>query len=226
MAHFLADVRQFMISSRRMETIPQDYLQALHTHQLSLRSLLPHLRPPIAPTKTQFTLEKLATDSSEQQDYRPINSLFAEANHTQSYIPKHFPHLPDRHTYQATPDFPQREHDPRTLRERAAEEGRLGEQALRKLMTAETAALSSSSKKKKNDKKPLSLREQRHQLWLETMSAVAEEQQKESRGSGDMMEVDKEKEGERSEVSSSLLPEHLSMAVNSEKKYWRKPARA
>jgi hypothetical protein len=53
-----------------------------------------------------------------------------------SYIPKHFPTFPSRHTYRETDVFTRREIDPRKVREQATEEGRLGEEALRKLTRA------------------------------------------------------------------------------------------
>ncbi|KAJ6181341.1 hypothetical protein N7519_011802 [Penicillium mononematosum] len=52
------------------------------------------------------------------------------------YIPKHFPSFPSKHTYSATAVFIGRDNDPRKIRERAAEDGRHGEEALRKLASA------------------------------------------------------------------------------------------
>ena len=219
MAHYLTDVRQSMLSSRRYQTIPQDFLRALHTHQLSLRALLPHLDPPVPAVKSQFSLEKKPIEGIEQQEYRSISALLSGSHidETKRYIPKHFPDLPDKHTYQATPEFPLREQDPRKIRERATEEGRLGEAALRKLVTAGT--ISPSKQAAKKQKMP-TLRAKRDHLWMETMSAVG------SNGQADQdepMDIDKGKEMAGEERSSSLPVEHLSSAVNAEKQYWRKP---
>lgn len=52
------------------------------------------------------------------------------------HIPKHLPQFPSRHTYRYTPVFTEREQDPRKIRERATEDGRHGEDALRKLARA------------------------------------------------------------------------------------------
>jgi len=52
------------------------------------------------------------------------------------YIPSHLPPFPSQHTYKDTPVFPDREVDPRRIRELATEEGKLGEEALRKLAGA------------------------------------------------------------------------------------------
>ena len=211
-----------MTSSRRIKAIPQDFLQALHTHQLSLRALLPHLNPPISPEKSQITLESEAADQDEEQTYRPITSLFAEASYTQKYIPKHFPHLPDRHTYQATPQFPHRDDDPRSLREKAAEESRLAEQALRRLATAETAA---TMKQVQNNRKQPSLQEQRQQMLIETMTSIAQEQDSRMKGESDAMDIDKGSEAEGVGIRTNSLPNHLNTAVNAGAKYWRKPVR-
>ncbi|KPI44607.1 uncharacterized protein AB675_8299 [Cyphellophora attinorum] len=50
--------------------------------------------------------------------------------------PKFLPPLPPSHTYKKTPFVPPRENDSRRIRELATEEGKLGEQALRKLAGA------------------------------------------------------------------------------------------
>ena len=219
MAHYLADVRQSMLSCRRLQPIPQDFLQALHTHQLSLRSLLPHLDPPVVPSKSQFSVDIESTDSKDQEAYRSISRLLAgsRTDETKKYIPSHFPELPDQHTYQATPDYPIREQDPRKVRERATEEGRLGEAALRKLVTAGTIR---PPEQPQGKKRTLTPREKRNQMWIETMAAVYRES---NRTNDSMMDVDKGKQKEDDQVSLPLPAMHLSSGVNAEKQYWRKP---
>lgn len=49
-------------------------------------------------------------------------------------VEAHHPPFPSRHTYLATPVFTQRPTDPRLIRERATEEARLAEGALRKFL--------------------------------------------------------------------------------------------
>ncbi|KAL9103340.1 MAG: hypothetical protein Q9163_001606 [Psora crenata] len=221
MAHFLSSVRQSMLSCRRVQAIPQDFLQALHTHQLSLRSLLPHLDPPVLPSKSQFPLQVDSSEENEFRQYRPISTLFKEVSGVEahSYIPKHFPDFPDKHTYQATPVYKSREQDARKIRERATEEGRLGEEALRKLVTA---GISPSTEPARPKSAKLSLRAKRDQMWKETISAVVKEGHD---SGGEIMDVEKAKRKEGDDAASKSMQGHLSLAVNAEKRYWRKPAR-
>ena len=219
MANYLADVRQSMLSCRRLQPTPQDFLQALHMHQLSLRSLLPHLGPPVVVSKSQFSVDVEPTGGKDQEEYRSIHTLLAGSriDETKKYIPSHFPELPDQHTYQATPDYPIREQDPRKVRERATEEGRLGEAALRKLVTAGTVRPPEQSKEKK---KTLTLRERQKQLWMETLFAAQQESKAKDNG---LMDVDKEERNKGDQSPLPLPAGHLSSAVNAEKQYWRNP---
>jgi hypothetical protein len=59
-----------------------------------------------------------------------------EAKQRDPHIPSTFPAFPSQHTFKGTAILPPRERDPRRIRELATEEGRLGEQALRKLAGA------------------------------------------------------------------------------------------
>lgn len=60
----------------------------------------------------------------------------AEERAQAKHIPPHFPQFPSLHTYRHTPVYPERELDVRKIRERATEDGRHGEEALRKLVRA------------------------------------------------------------------------------------------
>ena len=209
-----------MLSSRRRQAIPQDFLQALHTHQLSLRSLLNHLDPPVSPNDSQFFLAPAETGVTAQF-FRTIDkSGFAEETHKPAYIPKHFPNLPDKHTYQATPDYPTRETDPRKLREAAARERRLGEEALRRLVTS---CDKSASKQPEHGGK-LNVREQRHKLWMETMQDITEQEKAQAATDDGTVDMDEVGQGDL-QNSTSTQQGHLSTSVNYERKFWRKPAR-
>ncbi len=222
MAHYLADVRQSMLACRRTQPLPQDFLQALHTHQLSLRSLIPHLDPPVPPSQSQFSLESAPIDNDEQQQLKFLGPLLngTEDQKAKKFVPKHFPDLPSTHTYKATPEFPEREQDPRKVRERATEEGRLGEEALRRLVGAGSRhpanVLQQGPEKQ-------SLRAKRAQMWTETMQAVAA-------GASEEMDMDdgifngKGQQKEDDPDSSLSGDSRLSSVVNSEKRHWRKPA--
>lgn len=222
MAHYLADVRQSMLSCRRTQAIPQDFLQALHTHQLSLRSLLPHLDPPVSPSRTQFPLEMDTVQVNDDQHLRFLGPLLnADPDEKlRAYVPKHFPELPSKHTYKATPDYAEHEQDPRKVREKATEEGRLGEEALRRLVSAGAGSIAQDSPQGRGTQSARALRDQ---VWMETMQAVTQ--------GPDGMDLDmesgigkgKQKEGDLPSVSSFRLG-RIGSAVNAEKKYWRKPA--
>lgn len=223
MAHYLADVRQSMLSSRRTGPIPHDFLQALHTHQLSLRSLIPHLDPPVPPSLSQFLLQSEAVQDNDQQHLRFLGPILYGATNerAKSNIPKHFPDYPSKHTYKATAEFPEREQDPRKVRERATEEGRLGEEALRRLVSAASNRPAHESQKGQAVK---SMRARRDQVFMETMQAL-------TAGVQDSMDIDsgygsfeKERQKEGELTGTSFGNGRLNSAVNSEKRYWRKPA--
>ncbi|KAL8649541.1 MAG: hypothetical protein Q9226_005537 [Calogaya cf. arnoldii] len=225
MHEFLTDVRHSMLACRRTQCIAPDFLQALHTHQLSLRALLPHLDPPVRRKKAQI---KFAYEPKQEEEPFDHQFLGAELNdttdqHTRSYIPRHFPTLPSKHTYQATAEYPSREEDPRKIRERAAEEGRLAEEALRRLTSAKSSERPPTLRGGQRSK---SVREQRDELWKETMQAASSVSTPAPFRGADTMDVD----DSRAEL---VLPGkaitdngRISSAVNAEKKYWRRAAPA
>ena len=223
MTHYLTDVRQSMLSSRRTQPIPQDFLQALHTHQLSLRSLVPHLKPPVLSKKSQYTLQNDGPgDDDWPKDLNILGPLLSSGpdQKMKSFIPKHFPVLPSMHTYQATAEFVDREQDPRKIREQATEEGRLGEDALRKLVAKASAHPTTESLE---PTKRLSAKEKRKRIWLETMEAVERDNTGSLPSGADSSSIDKGKLNE-AEPFNLALRGIVGSAVNAEKKYWRKPA--
>ncbi|KAM5467125.1 hypothetical protein MauCBS54593_005747 [Microsporum audouinii] len=151
MLHFLSYVRQSMASSRRVQPIPQDFEHALRYHSIRVDSLHPHLtafqRAAQPSSPALATKSTLLTPPPEDNDEEPVPArnfafLGPELNvkcgdPKTLYIPKNFPNFPSKHTYQETPVYAtKREANPEKIRERATEEGRLGEEALRKLTRA------------------------------------------------------------------------------------------
>lgn len=135
------------------------------------------------------------------------------------YIPQHFPPIPSKHTYKATPKFTDREQDPKTIREQATEEGRLGEEALRRLVGLGSATDSVMTFPLRSRAK--NTRRQRDELWKETMAAVTARagvgieayDTSHNSGSTDIGEAHT-----RSDVGKAIL----SSTVNADRIYWRK----
>ena len=223
MAHFLATVRQSMLSSRRIQATPQDFLYALDVHQLTLRSLIPHLDPPVPPAKSQILQEVDSSDTTVRYDHdRSIAKLLNSSTKggSTAYIPPHFPTLPSRHTYIFEDVYTKRETDPRKVRERATEEGRLGEEALRKLVSVR--ADGSSSMGLQSGSRRTTTREKSKQLWLETMEAVMRDDD------GDLNAEKNLPESNGMEMDV-LVPDQTpklgflqSSVVNADRIYWRK----
>lgn len=82
------------------------------------------------------------------------------------FIPKKFPAFPSRHTYKATEVMPERETDPRKIREKATEAARHGEEALRRLVSVGKVGDQKGVRKAliKSPAKRL-----RHELWDKAM---------------------------------------------------------
>lgn len=221
MNHIAAGVRQSMLSCRRTQATPQDFLQALHTHQLSLKALLPHLRPPVPRRRARVSLPYELSEEEEQHDHQVLSSILDDASVKQdrSYVPSHLPAFPGRHTYKATAEYPEREEDPRKIRERVTEEGRLGEEALRRLVSAKVAHRPPSVGAGQRVK---SLCTRRDELWKETMEAVGAQYIAEHPPDDENMGIDLLEHGNRLLMASSSDYGRITSAVNADKKYWRK----
>ena len=231
MAHFLASVRQSMLVSRRAQPTPQDFLHALTAHHLTLDSLLLHLDPPVAAAQTQPPLHAAAqtfTDSraTDAAIARLLQDGAPPAAALASHVPRCFPGLPSRHTYKAKAVYANRELDPKRIRERATEEGRLGEAALRRLVSGERANARqqpvplSPTMARAPGQRELSIRQRTHDMWLETMEAVAKAYPRRAAGSRDVTPNPDAQETARS-FSAGNIPQ----PVNADRQYWRKPPR-
>ncbi|KAF9891921.1 hypothetical protein FE257_002884 [Aspergillus nanangensis] len=175
---FASYVRQSMLSSRRTQPIPQDFEHALKRHGVRVDDLVPHVKPnpKIEPIPT------LLTPPPEEDSFKTLPSLGPQLSGDEdrirsAYIPKHFPEFPSKHTYRHTPVFTEREQDPRKIRERATEDGRHGEEALRKLARAafKDNQLGSSGR----DKKPWGRRtESMDSMFEKTIKGIAKKMPK------------------------------------------------
>jgi transcription initiation factor TFIID subunit 8 len=218
---FLADVRLSMLSCRRIQPIPQDFLYALQAKQLSLNSLIPQLHPLVPPDKSQFSLDEEPIAKDEAVNAAVLRRILKDepTGQTTTYIPPNFPAYPSQHTFKSTPVYSKREEDPRKIRELAMEEGRLAEQAIRRLLSASSGQISADFGADRGSKK--SLRAVRDEIWKETMLAVGTD-------TGPCIDGNAQDVGGRKEEQAStaiaLERVHLSSAVNSDKQYWRKSA--
>ena len=147
-----------MLSARRTAPIPTDFESAMRrldlpwpADQLKPFATQPTINPPLLPTpppEDEFHREsQLPTSLLELS---PDGNADKRKDH---YIPSHLPPFPSQHTYKDTPVFPIREIDPRRIRELATEEGKLGEEALRKLAGAVKAenTISAEPKSRQDD---------------------------------------------------------------------------
>lgn len=223
MARFLTNVRKSMLSCRRIRTIPQDFLYALSAQQLTLRSLLPHLDPLILPSKSQPTLTAQPVLEHESKERAHIlTTLLTDSPSRGSFfpqVPQHFPRFPGKHTYQFEEIFTSRETDPRKVRERATEEGRLGEGALRNLVSVHVVAPPTTSSRPRNYKLPV--REQGRALWKATMESVLKAENEDPAGRATKLKPDNT-ELDIADASHNAASSYFGSTVNAERRYWRK----
>ncbi|RAL01814.1 uncharacterized protein BO80DRAFT_404689 [Aspergillus ibericus CBS 121593] len=222
---FASYVRQSMLSSRRVQPIPQDFEHALIRQSVPVADLLPHVKrhPNIEPIPTL-----LPSPPPEEDSFKILPSLgplLADEDDRarNAYIPKHFPDFPSKHTYRHTPVFTEREQDPRKIRERATEDGRHGEEALRKL--ARAAFKDNHSGASVRDKKPWGRRaESMDGMFEKTVRALAKKIQKPATGPGSgAMEIDSGAGAEdRTSRSKLSLNIELPPIINCERDFWRR----
>lgn len=222
MTRFLRNVQLSMLSSRRTQAIPQDFLQSLHSHQLSLRSLIPHLDPPVPPFQSQISFNMDFTTKTESVELSfPGPPLFgiAEAE-SRPYVPNHFPPFPSMHTYKMTPEVPERVNDPRKIRELAIEDGRTAEQALRRVLGAGSDSIYTNLLKK--GAVPTIRLSRRDKIWQETMLAVAQESDMRPQTVDDDHDPGRRLPGKG--AGSNSEGRYLSTAVNADRRHWRRSA--
>lgn len=201
-----------MFISRRVQPIPQDFDYAIDWAGLRYDELESYLRPVMPP---ELVLPQLPSPPPEEIDPPLLSSLDPALRGTPSQaqrgmLPAHFPALPGKHTYQATPVFTERQADPKSMREKATEEARLGEEALRRLLAASNAthprpgggAAGASSSRPQTGGKRVKLgwwQGDGEEMWQNTLSKLME---------GD----------------DAASPGDITGLVNFEKQYWRKGA--
>ncbi|ETI24853.1 hypothetical protein G647_04223 [Cladophialophora carrionii CBS 160.54] len=180
MLKFLSKVRRSMIAARRVCPIGTDFETAIDVlyvprpdDQLQPYRTQPEINPPLYPTpppddEFHNLVELPASFLGPDLDGHGELKKF-------SFTTKGLPELPSAHTYKDTPVYPQRESDTRKIRELATHEGKLGEQALRKLAgavkldAAHTLETEASMTKQKTP-----VRQQRRKRWKTGVSLSEE----------------------------------------------------
>lgn len=214
-----------MTACRRTQPIPQDFEHALRRSFIGTDDLIPHLRsldarapvPTLLPSPPPE--EKDPFNSFVEMPLLDSNLSGKDDKARSTYIPSHFPQFPSKHTYRHTPVFTEREDDPRKVRERATEEGRHGEEALRKLARAaykdtHTGGLSKGEKRLWGRKD-----ESMESMFEKTVRGLAKKTRK-AAADNRIMDIDS---GEAQKQSKAVLA-NIEMApiVNCERHFWRK----
>lgn len=150
------------------------------------------------------------------------------SNDRRFYIPDHLPPFPSKHTYLATPVFPERPSEPRVIREIATQEAVLAENALRKILAA--GAIGNKKKASAEPHKeegaltaaPSTIkRKKRNEVWEQAFNAIkaAEDAEAKLQANGAASQV----LGTASTKGKDSLDTNvwLEVVVNSDSQYWR-----
>lgn len=236
-----------MSASRRIAPIPQDFEHALTFNDLTPDLLEPYtvpLSPSSRPTVQHVEVpppeyEPFVSSVKTYSFLGPDLSEDTKNDAQYSYIPKHFPPFPSKHTYNITPVFTTREIDPRRVRERATEEGCLGEEALRKLMRASKDGIPGGHVEQKDRKVWGRRPENMDSMFERTLRAVVrrqnqtqlqqqqqrQQQQQAQNALGDgAMDIDMQDSTTAQQQPKPLKPEkpELGPIVNCDRGFWRK----
>lgn len=220
-----------MTACRRIQPIPQDFEHALRRSFITVDDLSPHLKPLGAVEPTPMLLPSPPPEEKDPFDAfagMPVLDphLSGEDDRARSaYIPPHFPQFPSKHTYRYTPVFTEREQDPRKIRERATEDGRHGEEALRKLARAafkDTHAGAVSQREKRLWGRKLENMESMFEKTVRGLAKKAQRNLATNKTEPLPMEIDGAAAPKPSK--SPLTNIELGPIVNCERGFWRKNA--
>ena len=201
-------VRTHMRAARRTVPIATDFQSAvtflnvpLDSSQLLPYSTNPTINPTLLPTPPP-------DDPFHNSTPLPADILGPDlvAQKRPSFIPSTLPLLPSKHTYRDTAIYPSRETDARRIRELATSEGKLGEEALRKLTSVNTHSISTYDIEPPDaDISPKPRRRKRRRTKPVSMEQAFEEAMR------DLMKAE----------SGGASSFELGPVVNSEKRLWR-----
>lgn len=224
-----------MQSSRRIQPVPQDFEYALKRGHLSTDDLKPYIKASQSTSPIPTLLPSPPPEDEVSRKLPFLNALRGEEGESnRSYVPSHFPDFPSKHTYSATAVFTERDSDPRQIRERAAEDGRHGEEALRKLASAafrDNPTSSSSRDKKLWGKRAESM----ETMFERTIKGLTKKLPKNSHGHSTVgsamssaMEIDSGAPADADARARSKMTWNLELGpiVNCERDFWRRTTSA
>lgn len=208
MRHFLSLIHSSMLSNRRMQPIPQDFVTALSKFGLTPSELLPHIQLSLIPSIAQPSIPPAPPEEPSLPSTNEIlGPELAGLAIREKYIPAHLPPLPSKHTWKDTEIYTKRETDARKIRELATEEGVLAEKAMRKLMAG--AALSKPALGGKSSRKD-------QMIWEQTMNAILQEDEDQPPPEDG---IEWPGGGETAASLRTAIP------VNYDRRFWRQSAR-
>jgi Transcription factor TFIID complex subunit 8 C-term len=204
-----------MLAARRTAPIATDFESAFQAAQVPTPEdqLPPRIRRKLSSPPS--LLPTPPPDDFFNTHELPESILGANLNPKQEkrrdpHIPSSFPAFPSQHTFRDTPVLPPRERDPRRIRELATEEGRLGEQALRKLAGAAKGEVKLDLSIEAVDV-PVDAQRAIRRKKVETMEGMFEETMKELAKTGKGI-------GMRDATQTPGF--EMAPIVNSERKFW------
>lgn len=224
--------------------VQTDYLQMLHTVQLFAHAQR-RTRPTVLDFQDMLTHSHISLLSLEDELNRtPSNThtfiplppgpppppepdlslllgpeLEGGEKDKKKYVYDHLPPFPSKHTYMETPVFTQRPTEPRMIRERATEEARLAENALRKLL-----AVSAASKDLEKAQGGISVgdkRKARDEAWMKAFEGLHPPSEKIGKPNG-FTPGDTKKLGKDKAVDGEGETGYLEVIVNADSQFWRK----
>lgn len=219
-----------MLSSRRFQPIPPDFEHGFARARLSLTDLRPLVKKPQSNPFTAILPPSPPPEDELARNHTFLSALRGEESQTnRSYIPKHFPEFPSKHTYSSTSVFTERDNDPRKIREQAADDGRHGEEALRRLASA--AHRDNPTNTSGRDKKLWGRKmESMETMFEKTVKGLSKRIQKDQKDPaapslGTAMDIDSgaPNDADKGRTKISLSTE-MGPIVNCERDFWRRPA--
>ncbi|KAI0471192.1 WD40-repeat-containing domain protein [Xylaria cf. heliscus] len=172
MEGFMQQLKKVANASRRNDLIPTDFEAILRHHNLPLSSLKPHLKNPVPKELLEPTFYDPITENTTYLERTPpvlgdeLDGRYEKED--RSWIPKHFPSFPSKHTYRYTPADPPTKNTEKKRTEALAD-ARKAEMALRRI---DRAAKMTRQKELRVAAQRNVLTKQRHDTWEDLMKSL------------------------------------------------------